>query len=146
MKRTAIALSLGLACAASFAQMSPVGLWKSVDEKSGEVTAEIRIVETAGVVSGKIERQLGAKAKPDDKCTECKDDRKDQPIIGLEIIRGNKKAEGKDYWDGGTIIDPNNGTVYRVKLTPVDGGKKLEVRGYVGTPLFGRTQTWLRAQ
>jgi uncharacterized protein (DUF2147 family) len=146
MNRTAIAIGLGLACTTTFAQMSPVGLWKSVDEKSGEVTAEIRVVDTAGVVSGKIERQLGAKAKPDDKCTECKDDRKDQPIVGLEIIRGNKKAEGKEYWDGGTIVDPNNGTVYRVKLTPVDGGKKLDVRGYVGAPLFGRTQTWLRAQ
>ena len=146
MKRTAIALSLGLACAASFAQMTPVGLWKSVSDKDGSVTAEIRVIETAGVFSGKIERDLGPKAKPEDKCTDCKDDRKDQPIAGLEIIRGVKKADGKDYWDGGTIVDPNGGTVYRVKLTPVDGGKKLEVRGYVGTPLFGRTQTWLRAQ
>jgi uncharacterized protein (DUF2147 family) len=146
MNRIAIALSLTLGCAASFAQMTPVGLWKSVSDKDGSVTAEIRIVETAGVFSGKIERDLGPKAKPEDKCTDCKDDRKDQPIAGLEIIRGVKKVEGKDVWDGGTIVDPQGGTVYRVKITPVDGGKKLEVRGYVGTPLFGRTQTWLRAQ
>ena len=146
MNRIAIALSLTLGCAASFAQMTPVGLWKSVSDKDGSVTAEIRIVETAGVFSGKIERDLGPKAKAEDKCTDCKDDRKDQPIAGLEIIRGVKKVEGKDVWDGGTIVDPQGGTVYRVKITPVDGGKKLEVRGYVGTPLFGRTQTWLRAQ
>ena len=146
MNRIAIALSLTLGCATSFAQMTPVGLWKSVSDKDGSVTAEIRIVETAGVISGKIERDLGPKAKPEDKCTDCKDDRKDQPIAGLEIIRGVKKVEGKDVWDGGTIVDPQGGTVYRVKITPVDGGKKLEVRGYVGTPLFGRTQTWLRAQ
>jgi len=146
MNRIAIALSLTLGCATSFAQMTPVGLWKSVSDKDGSVTAEIRIVETAGVVSGKIERDLGPKAKPEDKCTDCKDDRKDQPIAGLEIIRGVKKVDGKDVWDGGTIVDPQGGTVYKVKITPVDGGKKLEVRGYVGTPLFGRTQTWLRAQ
>jgi uncharacterized protein (DUF2147 family) len=146
MNRIAIALSLTLASTASFAQMSPVGLWKSVSDKDGTVTAEIRVVENAGVVSGKIERDLGPKAKPDDKCTDCKDDRKDLPIAGLEIIRGVKKVEGKDVWDGGTIVDPQGGTVYKVKITPVDGGKKLEVRGYVGVAWLGRTQTWLRAQ
>lgn len=146
MNRIAIALGLTVACTASFAQMTPVGLWKSVSDKDGTVTAEIRIVDTAGVVSGKIERDLAATAKPEDKCSDCKDDRKDQPIAGLEIIRGVKKAEGKEYWDGGTIVDPKGGTVYRVKITPIDSGKKLEVRGYVGVAWLGRTQTWLRAQ
>ncbi|MDT7929550.1 DUF2147 domain-containing protein, partial [Tepidimonas sp.] len=71
-------------------------------------------------------------------------DRKDQPMVGLEIIRGVRKVEGKDVWEGGTILDPESGKTYNVRLTPVEGGAKLEVRGSV---LFiGRTQTWVRAQ
>jgi uncharacterized protein (DUF2147 family) len=64
----------------------------------------------------------------------------------MQIIRDAKKADGKDVWEGGNILDPNNGTVYKLRLTPIEGGKKLEVRGYVGTPLLGRTQTWVRVQ
>lgn len=146
MKRFAIATVLGAASISAFAQMTPVGLWKSISDKDGSVTAEIRIAETNGVVSGKIEKQLGAKAKPDDKCVACKDDRKDQPIVGLEIIREAKKADGKDVWEGGNILDPDEGKIYKLKLTPIEGGKKLEVRGFIGFALLGRTQTWVRAQ
>jgi uncharacterized protein (DUF2147 family) len=64
----------------------------------------------------------------------------------MEIIRGGKKSDGKDLWEGGKILDPENGKEYNLRLTPVEGGKRLEVRGYVGAPLFGRTQTWTRIQ
>jgi uncharacterized protein (DUF2147 family) len=78
---------------------------------------------------------------------ECKDDRKDLPIVGLELMRGLKKSDTRDnLWEGGTIVEPSTGKVYKVQLTPVEGGKKLEVRGYIGAPLFGRTQTWIRVQ
>ena len=77
-------------------------------------------------------------------CKECSDDRKDKPLLGLEIIRGAKKAEGKDVWEGGKILDPENGRNYTLRMTPVEGGKKLEVRGSIGP--FGRTQTWVRVQ
>lgn len=130
----------------SMAQMTPVGLWKTISDKDGTVTSEVRIVDNAGVLSGRIERTLRAEVKADAKCDLCKDDRKDQPIVGLEIIRGMIKTPGSDMWEGGTAVDPDNGTVYKFKLTPVDGGKKLEARGFVGIPLFGRTQTWLRSQ
>ena len=96
------------------------------------------------MVTGKIERDLNPKAKPDDKCVECKDERKDQPVIGLEILRDLKKADGKDVWEGGTVLDPNNGKVYKAKVTPIDGGQKLQMRGYIG--FFYRTQTWIRIQ
>ena len=86
---------------------------------------------------------LDKDAKPDAVCDECTDDRKGKPIVGLEIIRGGKKAEGKDVWEGGKILDPENGKDYTLRLTPIDGGKKLEVRGYIGAVL-GRTQTWIR--
>lgn len=130
----------------AFAQMTPVGLWKSISDKDGSVTAEIRIVDNAGVLSGKIERQLASTAKPDDKCTKCDDDRKNLPIVGLEIIRNAKKSSDREVWEGGNILDPDEGKVYKLKLTPVDGGKKLEVRGFIGFALLGRTQTWVRAQ
>ena len=128
----------------AFAQMTPAGTWRNVDDKTGEVKAEITIAETAGGMNGRIDKLLGKNAKPDDKCTECSDDRKGKPMVGLEIIRGAKKAADREVWEDGKILDPENGREYRLRLTPVDGGKKLEVRGSFGP--FGRTQTWLRAQ
>jgi uncharacterized protein (DUF2147 family) len=119
-------------------------LWKTIDDNESYVRSEVRIVDNAGVVSGKIERNLDRKAKPDDRCTECKDDRKDQLIVGLEVLRGLKKNEGKDTWEGGTVVDPDNGKTYRASLTPIEGGAKLQLRGYIG--FFYRTQVWVRAQ
>ena len=77
-------------------------------------------------------------------CVACTDDRKGKPKIGMEIIRGGKKADGKDVWEDGKILDPNKGTIYTMRLSPLDGGKKMEVRGYIGTPILGKTQTWIR--
>ncbi|MCA9771239.1 MAG: DUF2147 domain-containing protein [Myxococcales bacterium] len=93
-----------------------------------------------------IAAKLANPDKQDAKCDKCTDARKDQKILGMTIIEGVKKAAGEDYWDGGTILDPNKGETYKVRMTPVDGGKKLEVRGYVGMPLLGRTQTWIRVE
>lgn len=147
MIRNTVVAALGLSALTAMAQMTPVGLWKSIDDKDGSAKSEIRIVDNGGVISGKIEKVLDPKSKPDDKCVECKDDRKDAPIAGLELMRGLKKSETRDnLWDGGTIVEPSTGKVYKVQLTPVEGGKKLDVRGYVGAPLFGRTQTWVRVQ
>ena len=144
MIRNTLVATLGLSALTAMAQMTPVGLWKTIDDKDGSAKSEIRIVDNGGLVSGKIERDLSPKAKPDDKCTECKDDRKDQPIIGLELIRGLKKTEGKDIWEGGTIVEPSSGKVYKMTMTPIEGGKKIEMRGYIG--FFYRTQTWIRVQ
>ena len=142
MKQALIAMILGAFIMPAVAQMSPTGLWRSMDEKTGEAKAEIRIVESGGVLNGKIEKRLLKDAKAGDVCDECSDDRKGAPLLGLEIIRGAKKAEGKDVWEGGKILDPENGRNYGLRMTPVDGGKKLEVRGSIGP--FGRTQTWTR--
>ncbi len=132
------------AASSAFAQMSPVGTWRNIDDKTGEAKAEIRISESGGVLTGRIERRLAKDAKPDSVCEDCTDDRKGKPITGLEIIRGAKKAEGKDVWEGGRILDPENGREYTLRLTPIEGGKRLEVRGSIGP--FGRTQTWVRVQ
>ena len=129
----------------AWAQMTPEGLWRNIDDKTGEAKAEIRIqANKAGVLTGVLEKRLAKDAKPDDLCKECSDDRKDKLLLGLEIIRGAKKAEDKDVWEGGKILDPENGRNYTLRMTPVEGGKKLEVRGSIGP--FGRTQTWVRVQ
>ena len=144
MKRCLAAVLFLAGTSAALAQMSPVGVWRSVDDKTGESKAEIRIVDKAGALNGRIEKTLRKDAKPDAVCDECTDDRKAKPIAGLEIIRGGAKAEGKDVWEGGKILDPETGKEYRASFTPIEGGKKLEVRGYLGP--FWRTQTWNRVQ
>ena len=144
MKSTLAAIVLAATAVTAMAQSTPVGLWRNADDKTGEVKAEIRIAETNGALVGRIEKSLKKDTKADATCDECSDDRKGKPITGLEIIRGGKKAEGKDLWEGGKIPDPENGKEYRASFTPIDGGKKLEVRGYIGP--FWRTQTWTRAQ
>jgi len=133
-----------LAVGGAWAEVTPVGLWRNVDDRTGEARAEVRIGEAGGVLNGRIEKRLARDARPDAVCGECRDDRKDKPILGLEIIRGAKKAEGKEVWEGGRILDPENGREYTLRLTPVDGGRRLEVRGSFGP--FGRTQTWHRLQ
>ena len=139
-------LVLGLAAfaASAFAQMTPVGTWRNIDDKTGEAKAEIRIVDNGGTLSGKIEKRLAKGTKPDAVCEECKDERKDQPIVGLEIIRNAQKVEGQDSWENGKILDPENGKEYTLRLAPIEGGKRLQVRGYIGP--FYRTQTWVRVQ
>lgn len=144
MKALLAAIALAATAASAVAQMSPVGVWRSIDDKTGEAKAEIRIAESGGALAGRIEKSLKKDAKPDAVCEECTDERKGKSITGLEIIRGGKKAEGKEVWEGGKILDPENGKEYRASFTPIDGGKKLEVRGYLGP--FWRTQTWNRSQ
>ena len=141
MLRSIVATVFTLAASTAMARMTPVGLWKTIDDKDGSAKSEIRIVENGGVVSGRVEKIL-EKGKQDDKCVECSDERKDQPIQGMEILRGLKKTEGSDVWEGGKVLDPNNGKIYRATVTPIEGGAKLQMRGYIG--FFYRTQTWIR--
>jgi uncharacterized protein (DUF2147 family) len=144
MKHTILALCLAALSATALAQMSPVGTWRSIDEETKEAKSEVVISDNGGVLTGKITKLLRKEAKQDAVCVECKDDRKDKAIIGMDIIRGAKKADGKDVWEGGKIMDPEGGKEYTLRLTPIEGGKKLEVRGSV---LFiSRTQTWVRVQ
>jgi uncharacterized protein (DUF2147 family) len=140
-------LSLGLLSLAAHAQMSPVGLWRSIDDATQQPKAEIRITSKAGGgLSGVVERSLVTTPSTEPNCNLCTDDRKGQPKIGMEIIRGGQQSDGKAVWEGGKILDPENGKNYSLRLTPIDGGKKLEVRGFIGAPLLGRTQTWIRVQ
>jgi uncharacterized protein (DUF2147 family) len=139
---TLFALGAGLA----HAQATPVGLWKTIDDETKLEKSLVRITENGGVFTGKIEKLLDP-AKQESKCDKCTDERKDQLVLGMTIIRNVKQHDDdKERWDGGDILDPNNGKVYKVRIKTADGGKKLEVRGYIGAPLLGRTQTWIRVE
>jgi uncharacterized protein (DUF2147 family) len=146
MKKVIIATFVGALALPVLAQMTPVGVWRTYDDNTKELSSEVRISENGGVLSGKIEKLLRKDAKQDDVCEKCSDARKGKPLIGLEIIRGAKKADGKNVWEEGQILDPENGKDYSLNLTPVDGGKTLDVRGYLGLAVIGRSQTWVRVQ
>lgn len=123
-------------------EQSPVGLWKAQDDQ-GKPTGFIRLKEEAGVLTGIIERGL-ADQKEAQFCLACKDERKNQPLVGMVVMKGIKAKA--DYFEGDEILDPFSGNTYRVKLKLKDQGKKMEVRGFTGISLFGRTQIWERAE
>lgn len=143
MTRLPVAIAFSLASSVAMAQMTPEGLWRNVDDKTGEAKAEIRIAATAsGALNGKVERALTQSSEPN--CSLCTDDRKDKPKLGMEIIRGAKKSDGGAVWEGGKILDPENGKEYTLRMTPLEDGKKLQIRGYIGP--FYRTQIWTRVE
>ena len=142
MKKTVMALALLGAAGMALAQSNPVGLWKTIDDETKTEKSYVRIAEAGGVLSGKVERIIDP-AKQNEVCEKCTDERKDKPILGMTIVRNAKKTDD-GTWEGGDILDPNNGKVYRLRLKPLDGGKNLEVRGYIG-PFF-RNQQWVRVE
>lgn len=148
MKTVLMSLSmlLGLAVSApALAQASPVGLWKTIDDETKREKAYVRIAMAGGVLTGRIEKLLDP-AEQDAKCEKCEGAKKDQKVAGMVILEGVRREGSNEHWDGGTILDPNNGKTYRVRLLPKDGGKALDVRGYIGAPMLGRTQTWIRLE
>jgi uncharacterized protein (DUF2147 family) len=148
LRHAALGLVLALASGFAAAQAaSPAGLWKTVDDNTKKEKSLVRIVESGGVYTGKVEKVIDPDSPKDATCKDCTDDRKDKPVVGMTIIRNMKPSAGdKNVFEGGDVLDPNNGKVYSAKLTLVDGGKKLDVRGYIGMPMLGRTQTWQRVE
>ena len=143
IKQTALSIVFAAASVSVFAQTTPEGLWRSIDDDSGKPKAEIRVVSNAaGVLTGKVEKALIESKEP--LCTACTDERKDKPKVGMEIIRGAKKSASDMVWEGGNILDPENGKTYTLRMAPLEGGKKLQVRGYIGP--FYRTQIWQRIE
>ncbi|RXZ34064.1 DUF2147 domain-containing protein [Oxalobacteraceae bacterium CAVE-383] len=130
---------------ATAAEASPVGLWKTIDDESGKPKSLVRITENDGELSGRIEKLFRAPDQDQDpKCVKCEGALKDQPIIGMTILTGLKK-DGDGY-SGGRIVDPASGKTYKSKLTVAEDGRKLNLRGYIGVPMLGRTQIWLREE
>jgi uncharacterized protein (DUF2147 family) len=134
-----VALAAGLALPALAQSISPVGTWNTIDDETRKPRSLVRITEKDGVISGTVEKIVDP-AKQDSKCDECASDdpRKGKPVIGMTILTDLKK-ESDAVWSGGKILDLNNG-----KVTVIEGGKKLEMRGSI--LFFGRTQTWIRVE
>lgn len=139
----AACLLLGSAVA-SAATDTPIGTWRQVDDVTGKPKSIIQITESNGQLQGKVMQILLSDDGPHPICTKCDGERKNQPIEGMVIMWGVSK-DG-NVWDGGKILDPKNGKVYSVKLTLADGGQKLDVHGYIGFSLLGRSQVWERMQ
>ncbi|HEY0661348.1 MAG TPA: DUF2147 domain-containing protein [Lysobacter sp.] len=138
-----LALPLLAASTAALAQSTPVGSWTTVDDKTGKPKSVVEIYEARdGSLAGRVSEILQSERGPNPSCDKCTGDRKGKPVKGMVILWGVKKSG--DAWEGGKILDPNNGKIYSVKLREIDGGKKLEVRGFLGFSLLGRTQTWVR--
>ena len=154
MKHVAgLALVTGLLFAAGTALAAtntPVGTWKTIDDATHQPKSIVQITENNGELEGKIVKLLNrspediAKDGEHPLCTKCDGPRKDQPIEGLTIMWGVK--QNGDKWDGGKIVDPKTGKTYKVKLTVTDGGQSLDVHGYIGFALLGRSQTWQRQE
>jgi uncharacterized protein (DUF2147 family) len=144
LKQAIVASALLAGAVTAFAQAdTPVGTWQTIDDHTGQPKALVQIMQDGnGRLSGKVIKGLGPNDQPDRRCTACTDARKDQPILGMTIIDDMKK-DG-DGWDGGQILDPENGKLYKCKMHVEDGGQKLVVRGYIGVSLLGRSQTWIR--
>jgi uncharacterized protein (DUF2147 family) len=127
------------------ADPSPVGVWKTIDDDTHAAKALVEISEHDGVLSGRVTQLF---RRPDEdqnpRCEPCQGERHTQAVLGMTIL-WNMHRDG-DEWDGGEILDPEEGKVYRCKLHVTDGGARLEVRGYIGFPLIGRTQVWERAR
>jgi len=121
---------------------SVLGKWKTIDDETQKPASYVEIYEEKGKFYGKVLEILKDGTEPNAICEECTDDRKNQPIVGMQIIRGLKKD--RDQWNAGTILDPNNGKVYKCYLE-LEEPNKLKLRGYVGFSLIGRTQYWYRS-
>lgn len=122
---------------------SPVGLWKTIDDETGEVKSLVRISEVDGSLVGTIDKLFPKPGKdPNPVCDKCEGDKKDKPILGMVILWGLTE-QGKE-WSGGSILDPKSGKTYKCNVRVEGTGGTLTVRGYIGFSLLGRSQTWIR--
>ena len=122
----------------------PTGRWKTIDDETGKPKSVVQIEQAAnGTLSGKVVEILQSNHGPNPTCDKCDGALKGKPIKGMTILWG-LKPDGTAVWGGGSVLDPAKGKTYKAKITLTEGGKKLQMRGYVGIEALGRTQTWVR--
>ncbi len=137
---------LALAQAEAADLSSPVGRWRTIDDETGSERSVVEIAVVGSELQGRIVKIFQRPdEKPDPVCDKCEGERKDKPVIGMTFLWGLKPdGSSKTEWAEGAILDPKNGKIYNAKAALTDGGQTLRVRGYIGTPLLGRSQVWKR--
>lgn len=123
---------------------TPIGYWKTIDDTTGKAKSIVQISRSADqLLTAKVIKIFPVNNSTQNKiCTACQGDKHNQPIVGMVIMSGLKSAENE--WSNGHILDPENGKIYKCTARLTEKGKKLNVHGFVGLPLFGRSQTWER--
>ncbi|MGA0588179.1 DUF2147 domain-containing protein [Dyella sp. KRB-257] len=143
LSRFTLATGLLLIAGSAFAATdAPVGTWKTIDDETHQPKSIVEITDNNGELQAKVVKVLNSEEGPNPVCKKCDGARKNQPIEGMTIMWGVTKDD--DVWDGGKILDPKTGKVYKVRLKMLDGGQKLDVHGYIGFALLGRSQVWER--
>lgn len=122
------------------------GLWQTTDDRTGKPRSLVRIVENAGEYSAVVEKGLLATDTGEAVCDKCTDERKGQKIVGMTIAKHLKPSSKSHVYEDGEILDPENGKTYKCKMTLSPNGNELEVRGFIGFSLLGRSQTWKRVE
>ena len=144
MKKIALAFGLlGLSALANAADPLNGTVWKTIDDKTKQPKATVKFTEQKnGTLTASIQSILTP--GEENACSKCEGPYHNKSLKGLTIVRGLKNTGGTSY-DGGSILDPQTGKTYKLKGKLADGGKKLELRGFVGVAALGRNQTWVRA-
>ncbi|MFC6841752.1 DUF2147 domain-containing protein [Xanthomonas theicola] len=144
-KTVMLALPLSVAAfVAQAADTSPVGRWQTIDDETGKPKSIVQIEQAGnGTLSGKVIEILQSDKGPNPLCEKCDGTQQGKPIKGMTILWG-LKPDGTAVWSDGSVLDPAKGKTYKAKVTLTDGGKKLQMRGYIGIEALGRTQTWIR--
>lgn len=140
------ALLLSAVSSFSFAE-DIIGLWQSIDDKTGAPKALVEIRKEAdNTYAGKVVKLTPrAGYTPKETCVDCPAPYTNKPIIGLDVVTGLKSTDGLNYTSG-RILDPNTGKLYSLKAKLSSNGKRLHLRGYLGVSALGRNQIWIRAE
>ena len=143
--RILLLIALGLISTLAAATENPVGLWRTIDDKSGKEKSLVRVTESNGQLQLTIEKIFREPGEdPNPLCDKCPGEKKNKPVIGMQI--GNDLKKEGDVWSGGEILDPQNGKTYKCKVWLEGKGKKLHVRGFIGVSVLGRTQVWIKEE
>lgn len=143
MRILLLCLLLSLLPVKAMAQEAPVGSWLTIDDSTGKPKSVVEIYRSSdGTLAGRVIEVLQSDRGPDPVCEQCRGDRRNQPVQGMVILWGMEHAG--DSWEGGRILDPSSGSIYSARLRLIEDGKRLELRGFRGFSLLGRTQIWVR--